>query len=551
MAGNVAVRFSVQNYETVKVALEGLGKDGQKALNALEASAKKPAGGLMSLSSIIENLKDRVIGLGVSIGPAGTALIQLGPAGIAVAAALGLVAKAMTFLNENATEFALKGKQIKDAAQNIGISINQFALLRSAGQRVGMDAEQTATFLEKLTISVDELKRGSGPLFDALMRIDQGLARELATATSTAEAIDILVRAYARLDDQGRRNTLTKAIAGRGAVGVGQLLDYLAEMYGLAGIERAAQAAGKEIDEGLLKRIVKLKDEIDETNRKTAIAWGRLFGEAILQQQKRSAEYWLTIAEAAERIARSTSGMQTSGTGPTALPGTAFGPLRLLERFGIMVGPDSASTGKSGNPDSAGLSFGRGLIGRQRSGDPLRPGVRRLRLSSLKRNAGLDFQCLRRGDYASRADAPKDPRTERRPRRQQAVYPTPLQPVLLALSLCAGSRRRRRAHAARHRVGRAASSPTSEGPAGPTGQGLHQECRGNGGGRALGAQGGARDLRSAASPRFEHPGSDPPVDRRAEAQREPGRRPGGRTARHDIDFDRDGQGHQVCQRVVH
>ena len=57
MAGNVAVRFSVQNYETVKVALASLGKDGEKALAALNAASGKPAGGLMSLSSIIEDLK--------------------------------------------------------------------------------------------------------------------------------------------------------------------------------------------------------------------------------------------------------------------------------------------------------------------------------------------------------------------------------------------------------------------------------------------------------------------------------------------------------------
>ena len=366
MAGNVAVRFSVQNYETVKVALASLGKDGEKALAALNAASGKPAGGLMSLSSIIEDLKGRVIGLGVSLGPAGTALVQLGPVGIAVAATLGLVAKAFEFLNENAEQFAAKGKQIKDSAQNIGVSINQFMLLRSAGQRVGMEAEQTATFLEKLTISVDELKRGSGPLFDALLRIDQGLLRELASANNTAEAIDILVRAYQRLNDQGQRNALTKAIAGRGAVGAGQLIDYLGEQNGLAGMERAAQAAGKSIDEGLLKRVVNLKNEIEQTNRKTAIVWGKLFGETVLQQQKRSADYWLSIAEAAERIAKSTSSMDVSGTGPTALPGTAFGPLRVINALRDRLSTtEAAGAGKSGAGEGVGtFSFGRGMAGR-------------------------------------------------------------------------------------------------------------------------------------------------------------------------------------------
>jgi hypothetical protein len=63
-----------------------------------------------------------------------------------------------------------------------------------------MDAQQTEAFLTRLTVAFDELRRGGGALFDQLARIDAGLVRELAGARDTAEAIDILARAYSRLD---------------------------------------------------------------------------------------------------------------------------------------------------------------------------------------------------------------------------------------------------------------------------------------------------------------------------------------------------------------
>ncbi len=312
-AGDVVVRFSVQDAEVVRKALEALGRDGDKAMRQLDAASQQPSRGLGALSKIMEEVKGRVTGLAFSIGPVGTALVSLGPVGIAAAATIGAVTAAFTLASDKATEFAEKARQIKEAAETAGLSVTQFALLRSAGAKVGLDAEQTSKFIDNLTIKVEELRHGGGALFEVLARIDTALVREVATTRDTAEAVDVLARAYQRLEDQGQRNTLAKAIGGRGGVQGGQLLAFVAEQGGLKAVEQGARDAGKAIDEDLLKRVAQLKIEIDAVNRRASNIWGAAFSEETLRQQKRSAEFWLSIAESFERIMKAKSNAPPGG----------------------------------------------------------------------------------------------------------------------------------------------------------------------------------------------------------------------------------------------
>jgi hypothetical protein len=166
------------------------------------------------------------------------------------------------------------------------------------GSQVGLDSQQTSAFIDRLTLSIDELRRGGGSLFDQLLRIDGGLVRDVASAASSADAIDILARAYARLTDQAQRNTLARAIGGRGGVAGGSLLDAIAGKGGIQAFEQLTEQAGQTIDTALVQRLAKMKTEIEEINRRTSNMWGGAFSEEVLQQQKRSAEFWERIAKA-------------------------------------------------------------------------------------------------------------------------------------------------------------------------------------------------------------------------------------------------------------
>ncbi|WP_291006445.1 hypothetical protein [Hyphomicrobium sp.] len=298
MAADVKIRFSVENQEVVRKALEALGPAGDKALKQLDAASRQPNSGLKGLSAIIEELKGRATGLAFSLGPAGSGLVALGPSGLAVAAVLGGVVTAFTALSEKATEFAEKAHRVKEAAETAGVSITQFKLLSAAGTKVGLDAQQTSAFIDRLTISVEELRRGTGPLFDALLRIDAGLLREVAAARNTVDAIDILSRAYQRLTDQGERNALAKAIGGRGGIQGGQLLDYVAQKGGMDAYERSVAGVNRET-EVLIKRAAELKVEIEALQR----AQDKIFAGAKvawLEYQKEAYERQLAITRAIE-----------------------------------------------------------------------------------------------------------------------------------------------------------------------------------------------------------------------------------------------------------
>ncbi len=316
--GSVSVRFSVENAEVVRKALQDLGKDGERALKQLETAGQRPSAGLRAISSVAEEVKGKAQALAGQAGTLGVALQTIGPVGLVAAAAIGGIALALNSASDSATQFAEKAFRLKEAAEITGLTINQFKQLGSAGIKVGMDAEQTEAFITRLTVAFDELRRGGGALFDQLARIDAGLVRELAGARDTTEAIDILARAYSRLNDQAQRNALARAIGGRGGIGGGQLLDFVAAQGGIRGIEESARAAGKEVDEQLVKRAAQLKIEIEEIKKRTDTIWGKAFAVEVLEAQKKSAEFWLSIAQSIERIKNAKS--DTAGMGGVGGP---------------------------------------------------------------------------------------------------------------------------------------------------------------------------------------------------------------------------------------
>ena len=301
MPGNVNVRFSVQDAEVVRKALADLGKDGQAALDKLSAAGKKPSESLKVVNDVVGSIKSGAADLSGKIGIAGTALSALGPVGLATAAALGLVAYGLYVAVERANQFADASSRLKDGAEVAGLAIEQYRAVLEAGARVGLDADQTASFVQRLTVNLDQLRTtGGGPLFDALAKIDGELVRQLSTTKTTAEAWDILARAFQRTDDQFQKNALAKAIGGAKGIAGGRLLDYTAEQGGIDAIVRKMAGAGEAIDTGIIKRVSDLKAEIDATNTRAKMMTDSLFSETVLQQQLRSAQAWERVAKAAK-----------------------------------------------------------------------------------------------------------------------------------------------------------------------------------------------------------------------------------------------------------
>ena len=96
-AGDVAVRFSVENAEVVRKALEALGRDGEKALKVLDAAGKPVPKGLSAVSEAIAAARGQAQSFAGHLGPLGTAVAALGPIGLATAGVVGGLAVAMSY----------------------------------------------------------------------------------------------------------------------------------------------------------------------------------------------------------------------------------------------------------------------------------------------------------------------------------------------------------------------------------------------------------------------------------------------------------------------
>lgn len=362
-------------------------KDMKSAVDVADKNVKKIEDRFGAANKVIS---DRLSGFAANasaqLGLVGQVMNTLGPVGLGLAAAVGSLALAFSFVSDKVDGFAEKAKKLKEAAETAGLTMTQFRLLSAAGAKVGLDSEQTEVFINRLTVSFDELRRGSGNLFDQLLRIDVGLVRDLAAARNTAEAIDILSRAYANLTDQAQRNTLARAIGGRSGMAGGRLLDMVADGGGLRGLQDSAEAAGKKIDEVLLERVARLRREIDEINKRTNNIWGNAFSVEVLEQQKRSAEFWERIAVAIVRASQF-----ATPTSEGALPqGTKF-----ARRFRGQDRPFSAGS------ESSELTAEQLLqAGRSSSGFPAQERVPlptpRPQMGAQQPSASVELELLRR-----------------------------------------------------------------------------------------------------------------------------------------------------------
>ena len=126
---------------------------------------------------------------------------------------------------------------LKEGAETAGLTITQFKLLGGVGKSVGLDFDETTAFFTKFIVNLEQLRHGSGTLYDALLKVDVGLLRELSTTKDSARAIDILVAAFARLDNQTDKLKIAQGAGGRAGLQGVRLLDQLAKVGSLPGLE--------------------------------------------------------------------------------------------------------------------------------------------------------------------------------------------------------------------------------------------------------------------------------------------------------------------------
>lgn len=269
-------------------------KDMKSAVDIADKRTKEIETAFTRLNGAITGkLQQVTASLTGQVGFAGQVLTALGPAGVAAAVGLGATIGALAALSDATQRFSEKAKALKEGAETAGFTITQFKALGQAGARVGLDFDETTAFFTKYIANIEALRDGGGPLYDALLKIDVGLLRQLSSTRDSAEAVDLLAKAFGRLTDQTQKLDLARAAGGRAGLSGVRLLDSLANQGGVNGA--VANSSGP--DEEQIKRAARLRQEIDEIRRKTDNIWGGMFSDTILGWQKQSAEWLKSISE--------------------------------------------------------------------------------------------------------------------------------------------------------------------------------------------------------------------------------------------------------------
>jgi len=303
-AGQVSVRFSVENAEVVRQALQQLGRDGDRALKAFDASAQPANKSLNAISAAVSDLRGKAASLALSTGTVGTSLLTLGPAGLAAATALGGLVLVFNHLADGAGKFAQDALKLRDVAQTLNLTTSQLQAISDAGAEFALSEDRIASGLQRFVGQMDEVRRGQGALFETLQRTDAGLAREMAAARSTAEALDILGRAYAKSDAE-RQAALSRAAFGRGGFDIGLLVQSMGQQGGIAKLEAEFRQSGDALDDALIRRVAKLKAEIDDMAGDARRNFQSIYSAQFLETQHRSTEMWREFSRSAKEFALS------------------------------------------------------------------------------------------------------------------------------------------------------------------------------------------------------------------------------------------------------
>ena len=285
--GNVSIRLSLQDVETVRSGLEKLGSDGQAALKKLEAASLAPSHGLSAIDKTVSDLKSRVDEAGRSLGPLGTLLMGLGPIGIAAAAGLGLVLGIMYEMSKASNELAERSRGIRDFAEATGLTTTQVQALVAEGAKFGLVNEQISGGLQRLSVNLAEAKRGTGALYEDLYRINPQLAHQVAAAKNVADAYDLIGKAIKQASaaqDTSQANQIARAAFGRNPGTQGALAADVSSSGGMASLAGSFQSAGQALDEGLTKRVAELQVKIRQTEQHTKDSMASMFAEDVLQR---------------------------------------------------------------------------------------------------------------------------------------------------------------------------------------------------------------------------------------------------------------------------
>ena len=184
----LGIRLSVKDASVVRRALEGLGTEGQQSLRRIERATKPASRGLKAVNVAAKEGQSVLHGYAARLGPLGSILGTVGPAGLAVGAGLGIASGAATLLVGDFAELAERAKVMRESFERMAESrdTNPAQLMTEITKATRGTLDQIGA----LTVANTALSSGIEPLYKNLGQIIKD-TRAVSTALGRNASEDI------------------------------------------------------------------------------------------------------------------------------------------------------------------------------------------------------------------------------------------------------------------------------------------------------------------------------------------------------------------------
>jgi len=332
-----ATKISGQSMETVvksvglnktAVVLSARAYDEQtKALKSASTATKDHVAATASLDRAVGVITDSISRMSHETGVLGGVLRALGPGGLAIAAGFGAAIFAMDKLAESARKLGEEAKSISAFSQTVGISTDTIQALRAGAEKLGVSTGSLDTFLERLSVNLNAARVASGPLYEALQKIDQSFANQIKDAKDVGEAFNIVIRAFQQAGLAGPQ--LLREAGGRGAVAITPLIQQIAQAGGTEKFTKAMHESVVLTQEEI-QHLKELTGELGELEKINITLFRKMFAEDVLSAQIRFQQTLgniLKIIDQLSKIPRDAGSLALlSGGAPGIAPPVPAGP---------------------------------------------------------------------------------------------------------------------------------------------------------------------------------------------------------------------------------
>lgn len=293
-----AVKLGVSDQQRADAVMAALTKRHLDLINAAKAAANghtEHGRAMQAAGTIAGEFNARLQSSASSLGLVGTAMAATGPIGLALAATIGAVALGFTVAARESMRLADDLGKMKDQAETTGISFTGIQGLRKIAAENGVAVDKLDGSLEKLTVGLDSAKDAEGDLYAQILKINAGLAQQLLVVKNNEQAFDLLAKATKAADDEVSKAKLMKAAFGRGGLGMGRVMDAVADAGGISGATALINARDL-VDPAVGKILDDLADKITYTFHTARNNVVLAFGKPVLETLDDLSQQFITFS---------------------------------------------------------------------------------------------------------------------------------------------------------------------------------------------------------------------------------------------------------------